>query len=361
MNKAVPVFDIPESDRKVLQSWVRGGNTRQKMARRARIVLLAQSGLGPLEISRITGVTRLTAALWRDRYIEQGLEALEDHPGRGRTATLSVERINTVLVEAARPAKGSTRWSCRTMAAHAGMSKSAVQKLWAANDIKPHRLDTFKVSNDPRFEEKFWDVIGLYLNPPAKALVLCCDEKSQCQALERTQAGLPLGIGHIRTQTHDYTRHGTLTLFAALNYLDGKLIHRTEPSHTHREWLLFLKQIDRQTPKDLQLHLIVDNYCTHKEQSVKDWMARHPRFHLHFTPTSASWLNLVERFFRDITQDAIREGSFASVKELSDAIIAYLAARNANPKRYVWKADGQTILEKIQRARQRLQAMGNNV
>ena len=259
MNQAVPVFDFPEADRQVLQAWVRGGNTRQKLARRARIVLLAQSGLGPVEIGRVVGVTRLTAALWRERYLEGGWRALDDLAGRGRPSTLPVEKINTVLVEAARPPRGRTRWSCRTMAAHAGLSKSAVQAIWAANDLKPHRLETFKLSHDPRFEEKFWDVIGLYLHPPDKALVLCCDEKSQCQALERTQPGLPLGIGHIRTQTHDYTRHGTLTLFAALNYLDGRLIHRTEPTHTHREWLLFLKQIDRQTPKGVQLHLIVDN------------------------------------------------------------------------------------------------------
>lgn len=360
MNQAVPVFTIPERERRTLESWVRGGNTRQKLARRARIVLLAQSGLGPSRIAPLVGVTRLTAALWRDRYVAGGLDALEDGPGRGRPTRLPLEKINTVLTQAARPPKGRTRWSCRTMAAHAGLSKSTVQALWSSNDLKPHRLDTFKVSNDPRFEEKFWDVIGLYLNPPEKALVLCCDEKSQCQALERTQPGLPLGIGHIRTQTHDYTRHGTLTLFAALNYLDGRLIHRTEQTHTHREWLLFLKQIDRQTPKGVQLHLIADNYCTHKEQSVKTWLAKHPRFHMHFTPTSASWLNLVERFFRDITQDAIREGSFASVKELADSIIAYLAERNEHPKRYVWKAEGRKILEKIQRARLRLQEMTHN-
>ena len=360
MNQPVPVFDIPELDRQTLQGWFRGGNTRQKVARRARIVLLAQSGLGPVEIGRLAGVSRLTATLWRDRYLAGGLCALDDLPGRGRKSSLPVEKINTVLVEAARPPKGRTRWSCPTIAAHAGLSKSAGEAIWAANDLRPHRLDIFKLSNDPRFEEKFWDVIGLYLNPPDKALVLCCDEKSQCQALQRTQPGLPLGIGHIRTQTHDYTRHGTLTLFAALNYLDGRLIHRTEQAHTHREWLLFLKQIDRQTPKDLPLHLIVDNYCTHKEQSVKDWLAKHPRFHLHFTPTSSSWLNLVERFFRDITQDAIREGSFSSVKELADSIITYLAERNEHPKRYVWKAEGQRILEKIQRARQRLEAISNN-
>jgi len=355
------MLEVTEADRQSLQAWVRGGNTRQKLALRARVVLLAGDGLGDVAIGKALGVSRLTARLWRNRYGEGGLAALQDMPGRGRKASLPVEKVEKALVLATRPPAGRTRWSCRTMAAHLGISKSAVQSLWSSNDIKPHRLDSFKLSNDKRFEEKFWDVIGLYLNPPEKALVLCCDEKSQCQALERTQPGLPLGIGHVRTQTHDYHRHGTLTLFAALNYMDGRLIHRTHQTHTHREWLQFLRQIDRQTPADLQLHLIVDNYCTHKQAKVQQWLARHPRFHMHFTPTSASWMNLVERFFRDITQDTIRDGSFSSVKQLSDAIIAYMAERNANPRRYVWRADGQAILEKIHRARQKLTERADTV
>jgi transposase len=239
------------------------------------------------------------------------------------------------------------------MAREVGISPDSVHRIWRANDIKPHLVETFKLSNDKRFEEKFWDVIGLYLNPPDKALVLCCDEKSQCQALERTQPGLPLGQGHIRTQTHDYYRHGTLTLFAALNYLEGKLVARTEVQHTHVEWLRFLKQIDRETPKDLTIHLIMDNYCTHKEANVKAWLERkRQRFQVHFTPTGSSWMNLVERFFRDITQDVIREGSFTSVHELSEAIITYLTDRNEHPKLYRWKAKGEEILAKIQRARE---------
>lgn len=237
------------------------------------------------------------------------------------------------------------------MAQAAGVSHASVQRLWAANDIKPHLLRTFKLSGDAHFEDKFWDVIGLYLNPPEKALVLCCDEKSQCQALERTQPGLPLGIGHVKTVTHDYIRHGTLTLFAALNYLEGKLITTIAEQHRHQEWLAFLKKIDRETPKDLAIHLIADNYSTHKHAEVKAWLTKHPRFHMHFTPTSSSWLNLVERFFRDIT-DRIRDCSFASVRELADTIIAFLADRNQNPKRYVWKAKGEDILRKIHQARQ---------
>jgi len=242
------------------------------------------------------------------------------------------------------------------MAKAVGMSHESVRRIWKANDLKPHLTRTFKLSRDPQFESKFWDVIGLYLNPPDKALVLCCDEKSQCQALERTQPGLPLGVGHIRTKTADYYRHGTVTLFAALNYLDGKIISRIEPRHTHVEWLRFLKQLDRETPKDLALHLIVDNYATHKHQKVKAWLGKHPRFHLHFTPTGSSWMNLVERFFADITNDAIRDGSFTSLRQLVDAIEDYLALRNEEPKRYQWRAKGEEILAKIQRAREALAA-----
>lgn len=240
------------------------------------------------------------------------------------------------------------------MARHAGLSKDTVQRIWSANEIKPHRTRTFKISNDRHFEEKFWDIIGLYLDPPTQALILCCDEKSQCQALERTQPGLPLGQGHIQTQTHDYYRHGTITLFAALNYLNGKIIAQRAPRHRHQEWLKFLKQIDKDTPKDVAIHMILDNYATHKHPKVRAWLAKNPRFHMHFTPTSASWMNLVERFFRDLSEDVIRPGSFESTKELAEAIFNYLAERNLKPVRYEWKADGKTILEKIQRARQAL-------
>ena len=248
-----------------------------------------------------------------------------------------------------RPGRG--RWSTRTLAKEVGVSHTTVHRVWRQNDLKPHLRRTFKLSNDARFIEKFWDVIGLYLNPPERALVLCCDEKSQCQALERTQPGLPLGIGHIRTHTHDYLRHGTITLFAALNYLDGKLISRLESRHTHIEWLRFLKQIDRATPRDLDIHLIVDNYCTHKHQKVTAWLQKHPRFHVHFTPTSSSWMNLVERFFADLTRDVVREGSFSSVRALVKDIETYVAARNEDPKPYRWKAKGEEILAKIERAR----------
>jgi transposase len=236
----------------------------------------------------------------------------------------------------------------------AGVSPATVQRLRRANDIRPHLTRTFKLSNDIHLEEKFWDVIGLYLNPPDRAVVLCCDEKSQCQALERTQPGLPLGIGHIQTRTHDYVRHGALTLFAALNYLDGKIISRVAQKHTHRQWLDFLKQIDAQTPAELHLHLIVDSYSTHRHPTVRSWLARRPRFHLHFTPTSSSWMNLVERFFRDLTEDVVRPGSFTSTRQLAETIHGYLNERNPAPRRHVWKKSGQRILASIQRAREAL-------
>lgn len=318
---------------------------------RANIILLRIEGLGVEAVAARLGTTTKRVSMWSTRFARSGLDGLVDQPGRGRKASISAAKVARVITEATRPPPGRSRWSIRSMARHAGVSASSVQRIWSDNDIKPHRVKTFKLSNDPRFEEKFWDVIGLYLNPPDRALVLCCDEKSQCQALERTQLGLPLAAKRPRTMTHDYVRHGTITLFAALEQMTGKLISRTEASHTHVEWLRFLKQIDRETPRGLDLHLIADNYATHKHPKVQAWLARHPRFTMHFTPTSSSWLNLVERFFADLTGDVIRAGSFASVKELIRDIKTYLAQRNATPKPYVWRAEGAEILAKIHRAR----------
>jgi len=318
---------------------------------RANIILLRIEGLGVEAVAERLSTTSKRVSMWSTRFARSGLDGLADEPGRGRKASISAAKVARVITEATRPPPGRSRWSIRSMARHAGVSASSVQRIWSYNDIKPHRVKTFKLSNDPRFEEKFWDVIGLYLNPPDRALVLCCDEKSQCQALERTQLGLPLVPRRPRTMTHDYVRHGTITLFAALEQMTGKLITRTEASHTHVEWLRFLKQIDRETPRGLDLHLIADNYATHKHPKVQAWLARHPRFTMHFTPTSSSWLNLVERFFADLTGDVIRAGSFASVKELIREIKTYLAQRNASPKPYVWRAAGAEILAKINRAR----------
>lgn len=342
-----------------LQRRTRAATTPQRDSLRARIILLRARGKKLEEVAEELGMSMPSVSKWSRRFQSLGLEGLSDAPGRGRKPWLPQEKIEQVLTKVTQPPRGRRRWSVRTMAKAVGISHDSVRRIWKKNDLKPHLTRTFKLSRDPQFEPKFWDVIGLYLNPPDKALVLCCDEKSQCQALERTQPGLPLGAGHIRTETHDYYRHGTITLFAALNYLDGKIISRTEPSHTHVEWLRFLKQLDRETPKDIDLHLIVDNYATHKHANVKAWLQRHPRFHLHFTPTGSSWLNLIERFFADLTQDAIRGGSFTSVRQLIAAIEEYLALRNPEPKRYLWKAKGEEILAKIHRARQAMAATVN--
>ncbi len=345
---------LTSSQQAALARIVTAPSTPQKMVLRARIVQLAAEGLDNHKVATALQTSRPTVILWRQRFIDLGLAGLEEAPRPGRPSALDSRKIERVLTEVLQPPKGKARWSCRSMAAHAKISKATVQRVWAANDIKPHRTRLFKLSNDPAFEAKFWDVIGLYLNPPVQALILCCDEKSQCQALERTQPGLPLGQGHIQTRTHDYYRNATVTLFAALNYLNGKVLAQSASRHRHQEWLKFLKLIEAEAPAGVEIHLILDNYATHKHPKVKAWLAKRPRFQLHFTPTSASWMNLVERFFRDLSQEVVLPGSFRSVGELTGAILKYLADRNLNPKRYEWKADGKTILEKIQRARETL-------
>jgi transposase len=351
MARPISVLELTPEEKQALQHIARGKTTSQRDGLRARIVLRRAEGTREAEVARALGVSITTVSTWSRRFELQGLEGLRDRPGRGRKPWLPGERVRQVITQVVQPPKGKKKWSTRSMAAAAGMSHQSVHRIWKNNDLKPHLLRTFKISRDPQFERKFWDVVGLYLNPPDKALVLCCDEKSQCQALERTQPGLPLGIGHIRTQTHDYKRHGTITLFAALNYLDGKILSRTENHHTHVEWLRFLKQIERETPKELELHLIADNYATHKHRKVRHWLTRHPRFTIHFTPTGSSWMNLVERFFADLTVDCVREGSFQSVRDLIEAIDEFLAVRNEQPKRYVWRAKGEDILRKIEKAR----------
>jgi transposase len=361
MSRPIRVLSITEAQRKELQSVINRPTASQREVLRCRIVLLRSQGLSQDEVARDTGVNRPVVGLWEKRFAQGGMAGLAEARRSGRPPVLSEDLKAQIISEAVRPPAGCTRWSTRKMARAKGVSNHTVHKLWRANDLKPHLQRTFKLSRDQQFEAKFWDVIGLYLDPPDRALVLCCDEKSQCQALERTQPGLPLGIGHVRTATHDYTRHGTLTLFAALSYLDGKIFRQTAPRHTHRQWLAFLKKLDAETPPDLTLHLIIDNYTTHKHARVKTWMAWRnarqrkarglERMVPHFTPTSSSWMNLVERFFRDLTVDCVRDGSFTSVKELASAIETYLRQRDLNPVRYQWKAEGQAILEKIQRAR----------
>jgi transcriptional regulator with XRE-family HTH domain/transposase len=362
MARPIRALPITEAQRSALRALARRPTSTRREAWRAQIILHRAEGLSQEETARRVGVNRPVVALWEKRFLRAGLAGLAEAKGRGRRPTIALTTKGEIISRATRPPPNRERWSVRAMAKAMGVSRATVQRLWSANDIKPHLVRTYKLSNDPEFEAKFWDVIGLYLDPPDRALILCCDEKSQCQALERTQPGLPLGIGQIRTKTHDYTRHGTITLFAALSYLDGKVFGQTAPRHTHRQWLAFLKHLDAETPADLTLHLIIDNYATHKHPKVKSWIAWRnarqrrtyggpERIALHFTPTSSSWMNLVERFFRDLTDDAVREGSFASVADLVRAIEAYLAERNLAPKRYVWKAAGRDILTKINRAR----------
>jgi len=351
MARPIKVMTASDDVRAELERRAKAPTSAHRDRFRAQIVLLRLDGLKIEDVAARMDTSMPTVSMWSSRFERFGLGGLKDKTGRGRKPSIPEAKIARVITEATRPPEGRNRWSVRSMGRHAGMSHSTVQRIWAKNELKPHVTKTFKLSNDPKFEEKFWDVIGLYLDPPAKALVLCCDEKSQCQALERTQLGLPLAPKRPRTMTHDYTRHGTVTLFAALNAIEGKLIARTEERHTHVEWLRFLKQIDRETPKELDVHLIQDNYATHKHPKVKAWLERHPRFKSHFTPTSSSWMNLVERFFADLTEDVIRTGSFASVGELVSDINGYLAQRNANPRPYKWKAEGAAILEKIKRAR----------
>ena len=353
MGRPVSVLELTAAEAAELNRRIRGGTTSTRDCLRARIVLLRSRGMKQADVAREVGTSTASVNKWSQRFERQGLDGLVDRSGRGRKAAIAPEVVERVIGKAGSRAPGTRRRSTRTTAAEVGISASSVSRIWRGHGLKPHLRRTFKLSNDPQFEAKFWDVVGLYLDPPEKSIVLCCDEKTQIQALQRTQPGLPLGSGHIRTETHDYHRHGTITLFAAMNYLDGKLIDRLEAKHTHVEWLRFLKQIDKQTPAGVALHVIADNYATHKHAKVKAWLAKHPRFEMHFTPTSSSWLNLVERFFAELTA-VIREGSFDSVAQLRREIVRHLAEHNDNPRPYKWVAKGEDILAKINRARARL-------
>jgi len=350
---------VPKADRIELERLARGRNTPQKVALRATIVLLSGRGTPTGAIMQALGTTTPTITLWRNRYVAAGIAGLvKDAPRPGRKPSLSAATVAGVveLTLREKPAD-ATHWSTRSMAAVAGVSDTSVQRIWKAHGLQPHRVQTFKLSRDPQFVEKLQDVVGLYVDPPKKALVFSVDEKSQIQALDRTQPGLPMKRGRAGTMTHDYKRNGTTTLFAALNVLTGDVIGQCMPRHRHDEFLAFLKKIDRQTPAGLDLHLIVDNYATHKHAAVERWLIRHPRVHLHFTPTSASWLNLVERFFAELTNKRIRRGVFRSVQELVAAIYQYLDQRNQHPKPFVWTASVQTILSKVERAKEALEAL----
>ena len=345
--------ELSEKDRTTLVKWVRAEAGEVRKARRAKIVLALSGGMAVRQASRELGFDENTIRLWRDRFLEGGVDALaQDAPRPGRPATIPSERKRAVLTLACKTKpENATHWNTREMAKVAGVSQSSVQRIWSSNGIKPHLVRTFKLSNDPKFEEKLIDVVGLYLDPPEKALVLCVDEKSQIQALDRTQPGLPMKKGRCGTMTHDYKRHGTTTLFAALNVLDGTVIGSCKKKHRHEEFLAFLKELDRKTPKEMSLHLVLDNYGTHKHANVKAWLADNERFVLHFVPTSCSWLNLVERFFAEITNKAIRRGAFDSVAELEETIKDYLRIHNRDAKPFKWTASAESIIDKVNRCR----------
>ena len=349
-NAAAPLV-VFTPDRERLSQLVRGRKTPQKLVLRARIVLLASEGFANHAIAKTLATNRSTVLLWRHRFAVGGLDGLNDLPRPGRKRRLSVDVVQRVVQTTlhGKPA-AATHWSTRTLAEQMGVSKMTIQRIWKANGLQPHRVKTFKLSRDPHFVEKLRDVVGLYLNPPEHAVVLCVDEKSQIQALDRTQPGLPLKQGRCGTMTHDYKRHGTTTLFAALNVLDGTVIGSCSSRHRHQEYLHFLRRLDRETPKALALHLVVDNYATHKHDDVQAWLAKHPRLTVHFIPTSSSWLNLVERWFREITDKRIRRGVFRSVPDLEAAITEYLNVNNAAPKPFIWTASAQSILDKVTRA-----------
>ena len=337
----------------ILESRARARSAPARSVERARIVLLAAAGWQDRQIAAKLKITSAKAARWRNRFLDGGLAALDkDAPRPGRTPIITPAKVQEVIRKTTQEKpNNATHWSTRSMAAVAGLSEKSVRRIWHKHGLKPHLVRTFKVSNDPEFAQKLEAIVGLYLNPPEHAIVLCADEKSQIQALDRTQPGLPLKKGRCGTMTHDYKRNGTATLFAAMNTLDGTVISMCDDQHRHQEWLKFLRVIDQVTPEQKEIHLIADNYATHKHPRVQKWLARHPRFHVYFTPTSSSWLNMVERFFRDLTENRIRRGIFHDVEELIMAIGEYIDKHNENPKPFIWTAKASDILEKVKRAR----------
>jgi transposase len=349
MWKPTDALVITSEQRRTLEAWVRARTTPQRVVLRSRICLLAADGKSNNAIARQLGTSRPTVILWRNRFKEQGPRGLaEDAPHGPSPQRLHAAKIKEIVERTLHTTPAdATHWSTRTLAKELGVSHSTVARVWDAHGLQPHRVKTFKLSRDKQFVEKLTDVVGLYLNPPDKAMVLCVDEKSQVQALDRTQPGLPMKKGRCGTMTHDYKRNGTTCLFAALNVLDGTVIGTCYPRHRHEEFLKFLRKIDREVPRTLDLHLILDNYGTHKHPNVKRWLKKHPRFHLHFTPTSSSWLNLIERWFAEITRKRIRRGVFRSVPELIAAIKEFIEINNQNPKPFTWTKKVDEILEKV--------------
>ena len=358
MPRSVDSLRLEESDEKQLKQWASAFGTPQQVALRCRVVLSAAEGVSVDEMAARLETNRKTVMLWRKRFEKDGLEALwEVAAGRGRKPTYGAEKIQSIVDATLQTKpKGMTHWSCRLMAEAQQVSKSTVSNIWRSHNLKPHRVKKFKLSRDARFLEKLTDVVGLYLNPPQQAIVLCVDEKSQIQALDRTQPGLPIKKkGRCGTMTHDYKRHGTTTLFAALEVLSGRVVGQCHERHRHQEILRFLRRLDREFPGKTPLHLVLDNYGTHKHAHVRTWLKRHPRFACHFVPTSSSWLNLVERWFGELTSKRIRRDSFGSVPELKQAIDEFLAAWNEKPKPFVWTATVDSIVAKLARCRQTLE------
>jgi len=353
MNRTAAPLVMSAGQREALRVLARSSTAAHRQVQRAKVLLMAADGVANSQIATTVGVTPMTVRSWRTRFTQEGLATFAVvREGRGRKPGISPEQIEEIvrLTQHEKP-PGETHWSCRSMAKQVGVSPATVQRIWSGRGLKPHLVKTFKLSNDPAFEEKLIDVVGLYLNPPEKAVVLCMDEKTSIQALDHTQASLPMTKGRAGTTTSDYKRHGTTTLFAALNAVDGTVIGSCMDKHRHEEFLKFLRTVDKEVPKGLAVHMILDNYATHKHQDVKDWLVKHPRFQLHFTPTSSSWLNLVERWFRDLTGKALRRGVFHSVPDLIASIEEYMKVHNNEPKPLVWTATAESILTKVRRGR----------
>jgi transposase len=358
MKTAKPIILSPQ-ERSKLDAWARGRSNPLRLVQRARIIRMAADGMQNQQIAGELDISRPTVQLWRQRFLAFRLAGIEkDAPRPGRIPEIPAKKVQAVVEATLHTTPpNATHWSSRSMAKAQGLSDATIRRIWKQHNLKPHLLKTFKVSRDKHFVEKLYDVVGLYLNPPDKSLVLCVDEKSQIQALDRTQPGLPMKKGRCGTMTHDYKRNGTTTLFAALSMLDGTIIGDCLPRHRHQEFIRFLKKIDAETPAGLVLHLIVDNYGTHKHPKVKAWLKRHTRFHLHFIPTSSSWLNMVERWFREITDKRIRRGTFRNVPALIDVIKSYIDNHNQNPQVFVWTAPVAQILSKVAKCKEALDAL----
>ncbi len=357
MGRPLTPLELSEADREQLESMVRSRSLPHGLVRRAEIVLLAADGWPNDAVAGAVGVTRATVGKWRQRFLESGLQGLHDEARPGAPRSIKDEQVSEVIYKTlkAKP-KDETQWSVRSMGEETGLTKDAVHRIWRTFGLQPHRQEHFKLSTDPFFVDKVRDIVGLYMNPPEHAMVLCVDEKSQIQALERSQPMLPLGLGYVEGVTHDYKRHGTTTLFAALDIATGEVITQCKPRHRHQEFLQFLRHIEDNVPRDLDVHLVVDNYLTHKHAKVKQWLARHPRFQVHYTPTYASWLNQVEIWFNIITRQAVRRDSFRNVRELIERIERYTVKWNAKAHPFSWTATADSILAKIQRLCERISA-----